>query len=353
MVHYCLQGECEWGCDGLESQALANAQEGAVLCIGRSPMPPLMYRWKGVERALAYVLRATRFYGLIQDVVKKYKQQERQERKRQQQQEGQEGEEQSFAERQLMRARATLDFFNADVGGHTFEKIAVATKPVQKYMNQAFSVDMCARAFSDLASTKGATSEDAKAEKMLQGNLAFITGEKGIALLIDYGHLFRDFGEAWKPLTLERHDKFKTVLALAVTVSEVWFRLVQPFCLDTKYEFMALARYPPDAPEFLQGLAHLRELKQRCEHCVDDAFTTSILKWLPEVPSREKLLQIHTFLVDIVRALRVTSVSCERKHLLGNDLKGKKPAGRHATHIHTRPCRTRLHASKRTMRAGL
>ena len=61
LVHYCLPG-CE--CGGNEAASLSKAQEIARLSMGSGIAVPLLYRFKHMEHAAAFVMRGRAQQGI-------------------------------------------------------------------------------------------------------------------------------------------------------------------------------------------------------------------------------------------------------------------------------------------------
>ena len=64
IVHYCIGSTCPLGCGGDQARSRELVASAIVLAVGGSMTLPLLYRWKGFEKAVAWAWRAARLHGL-------------------------------------------------------------------------------------------------------------------------------------------------------------------------------------------------------------------------------------------------------------------------------------------------
>lgn len=65
VVHYCVQGSCPLQCNGSARKSERLVCAAVVLAIGGPMCLPLLYRWKGFEKAVAWVWRGVRQHRLL------------------------------------------------------------------------------------------------------------------------------------------------------------------------------------------------------------------------------------------------------------------------------------------------
>ena len=122
-------------------------------------------------------------------------------------------------------------------------------------------------------------------------------------------------------------------------MADSWRRLVFKFnCLP--WQMFTLCRHAPGSPEWRVQLQISIDTARRCPHCVDTTLTFPILfKLLPLIGSAFSSVatlavakEVHTFLCDLAVALRPTSCTVERNHLVNHCLqvKGNKRSQKEA-----------------------
>ena len=199
-VHYCCEEHCTFQCRRDENRALATAKEISLMVVGSGTNVPLLYRWKGFEKTNGYVLRASRFHGLLlQSFEKLWPRAQRQAAAGRLRPDGDIAE-LSYADRQKVRASAVLQYWVEDPECHRCEQAALLTRPVQLVMNDAFAAEKRSSRFSREVTTGVAGEEPPTADDehmdTLESNFAFFSGARGVSAVQGFCRLLNDYGGA-------------------------------------------------------------------------------------------------------------------------------------------------------------
>ena len=65
ITHYCVRGQCTLQCNGSAARSRKLVKGAIMLSIGGPMCVPLLYRWKGFEKAVAWAWRAVRQHRLL------------------------------------------------------------------------------------------------------------------------------------------------------------------------------------------------------------------------------------------------------------------------------------------------
>ena len=65
IIHWCVRGRCPLACGGSADASKAMVTSALVNALGGPMVVPLLYRWKGFEKAAAWALRGRRCHNLL------------------------------------------------------------------------------------------------------------------------------------------------------------------------------------------------------------------------------------------------------------------------------------------------
>ena len=239
--------------------------------------------------------------------------------------------------RTQVRAGAMSQFFKEDPKANRLEAALILNMPIQRYLNSAFSAEAdtssLVESLSAIPSSAQVTPEDALIlqAQSLRRNLDIISGTGGEQILVDIANLLSDYTSGpWAELSLGADDLYKVSSALVKGLGDIWHRLVFKFDQPKFNIFKACSGPSPDASLIDSVVDPILQSHERCDGCVDTSFTLPWAKRLKHA-RRHVVSKAHRSLRDVLSALPVSSAKCERKHVIGQDLRRFSKRGRTLT----------------------
>ena len=140
MTHYCLQESCPAGCQG-ESHSRQLAREHVRMAIGMGFTPPLEYRWKGMERACGWALRARGLHRVLdRALARMWSKKQIADAEREAEELG-DAAELSYAGKAAIKANSVMRSFAADPQAKLLVKICLCCRPLERALNQLQKAD--------------------------------------------------------------------------------------------------------------------------------------------------------------------------------------------------------------------
>ena len=175
ITHFCLAGQCPFRCRSA-ADGRQRAQRMVRLAVGQTPAVPLAYRWKGMERAAGWALRAR---GLHEIGIRSLK---RMWSKKDLLQAAADAEraktvgELSFQTRTALNASSVLQFAELDKENMQLVKFHLVTGPLQAFLSQVQAVDksVCSSVIEMQFQPDGERARELRAD-CIQRNHAFIS----------------------------------------------------------------------------------------------------------------------------------------------------------------------------------
>ena len=337
ITHWCVRGMCPLQCNGDGAKAKRTLKVRIQLSLGSMPMVPLEYRWKGMDAAAAWSLRARRQHDLLLRGLLRVFQPEK---VRKAQQElvlavadfangaNPIGDIGTFKAKQMVRGGKICEFHAKDYQAKRLEVACVLGGPVQHFLNSCFASDTLNEKYvnllklvpaaptSPLPPTLVAELQAARAEAM-SANLQMISGDRGRKVLSDMTELLTDFGcEAWRTLGVHAQTQFDACLGLLCACGSVYKRLVFDFG-EPKFEVLKVASCSGLLYDDVSTqLSHVCDLKAKCDLCTDPYFCNI---WIDRLMDRRSCKNAVECMKDMVSSLPLISAKCERKHIIGQE----------------------------------
>ena len=328
ITHWCVRGKCPLECQGCPKKSLAIVTSAIVLSLGGPVVVPLLYRWKGFEKAAAWVFRGRRQHNLLHRAFRrlfppatvKYAQEEAARA-------AAASEEVSFGLKLRVRASSVLQSFERDPQGLLVQAATVLNGPLQTFLNCAFKAELATLKAVEVLSTRSSApaSVEAGAEHLQEAraqNWAIISGARGMQVLRDFSALLRSYeAGAWSELSLPKAEKFRISSSIVCCMADAWRRLVWAF-EQPKFQVFKAAACEEYSPTLIrQAVEPLANQAEACQGCADLAFGKPWVGRLLD-PRGSVARRAHSCLLDMLACMPVSSASCERKHLLGQETKG-------------------------------
>lgn len=335
ITHFCLRHNCPLGCRGCEHRSKRVVTKTIIMSVGGPMTLPLLYRWKGFEKANAWAFRCRAQHDLLlralrrvfpPSVVAKAENAARL---------ALAGADPDVLHKQNIRGGRVVEFFSKDPGGKKLESACVLNAPLQTFLNGTFKAEAATIAYVDMCY---ATSVETKEEKpdvtrarraAMQLNLSVISGSRGSRVVHDMAQVLENFAEGpWAELGLSDNEKYSLSLGMLRGMGDAWHRLVF-YYEQPKFAVFSVC---DGGGEFDDALIdalirhHAQPLDARqntCNHCIDPYFTKPWLRRLLDPRAAVRRLA-HTCLCDLLAAMPVCSAKCERKHLLGQEARPRK-----------------------------
>ena len=326
--HNCLRFGCPLGCDGHRSRAKRHVRAATLLVAGGPMVVPLEYRWKGFEAAAAVACRARECCDLLRRALQGV-----------------------FPMKKIAAATAAAEAANrqadADLDANTKTTIRAGTflkwllqDPMNKRLRIATMLNMPLQHFLNSAlAAESAVSAVLRAVEMappghdrpagwaglqqaaIDANLKLFSGARGEQAVHEISSLLLDFSSpTWQRLRLTDDEQWIASSSCLVACAEAWWRLVFRY-KDSKYELLMVAQSPTYAELAVEAVvAPLLHAEDACSNCVDKYFTSQWAQRLIGCDAEKA----HACLRDFVSSLRPTSKGCEQKHLLGQEVRGRR-----------------------------
>lgn len=329
ITHFCIPGCCT-----CRDEALAKVESALVASISAWPPVPLLYRWKGLDPAIAYMLRNTVMHRLLPRALEAAKSQPGRRQSKQ-------GDEHSYGEVQTARASAVLKMLAADSAPSDLALVAFATQPLDHVMNTLFSGDSnkvsalmrtpVANEFMDMASKR--LGQKARADSMCSRRAEShecatrrMTLHVPIRLRHCRAEAVEDFGRLLllpaDDLTVEalglQGRKREAHSMLLVGLADTWRRMVFRYD-DPNWLLFHICELDRDS-----GMALLDRLAARrtCESCLDAFFSRCLLEeWSRSQSFADKdrvfvYERLRCWLRDIAASAPASSYRVERDHAM-------------------------------------
>ena len=352
--HWCVIDACPLGCNGDPAKS-RRICEVIVFRFIRPPMTvALEYRWKGMENANTKVYLTRRFHdiwhvALIEIYPQKVVNESIVELERLEallanvRQEGGEAPARDTEKvaklKKSIRGGAVVNFVSQDQGGHLMEKYAILSFPFQHFLNATLKVGKETQELMDLLQQipadirHVADGVEAKVEegrnKVLKDNLDLLLGAKARNLCKELWNLFTTFTDEdlWHHSRLAMQERFEVCCDACVVLSDNWYRLVFP-AGDPKRKIFEVCRLslgpdPVAAADIRSFAIPYKQKRDQCKQCVDPHFTMFFTTRLLD-PDDTKVCDALELLGDSACFAAATSVSCEKKHLIGQGCRGRR-----------------------------
>ena len=328
--------DCPLGCGRNPATAKENYLK-AVKAVAGGPMTvPLFSRWKGFEEAVAFARRGKRIKNclprglkpLFGDAAVEKAQSDLQ---RLAASPNADNDMAIAACKKVIRGNKILQWLEQERDGGTLDIAVVLNTPLQKSLNVGFAAK---RETGELTEVFAASSdtfcpkseEDLREleQRAIDRNLAILTGETSEQAIREYSFLIMNFGAPeWSFGDGTISASFQAVESLIVSIADCWFRCVFP-ARQPKIQILKVAKYS----EYNEGVIHsvaqpILDKNCECASCVDPFFA---LKWASRLKHEQQEIRrrAHRSIRKIVATLPVMTTRTERKHLLGQEVGGRK-----------------------------
>jgi hypothetical protein len=350
-THYCVVGECTFGCDRDPAKAAEVGTELNDEMVGGGPGVPLEYRFKGVEMSNGWTLRNEGNHGFLHRTLEElFPASKRRDALREVEQmrvRASVDEQPTFAVQAAVRADAVITHLRHEGCLSDHMKGHVAAKPLQKWMNRASSADKAACAVAADVSYAGmlpAPLQDREPEQddpcelptdmdfdmspaelqAFKRNCRFANADYGYDVVIEYTELLTNFNSWDVPLPFE--ERAKLAPHLACSLGNAWRRLVFRF-LEKRWQLFNICHDDQMLPVFNErrideAVATFRNLGNVCAGCLDIDWTVPVLD-LCRVSKR----RCHRLLVQVLTHLHVAGAIVERAHVPAEESKPGKARG--------------------------
>ena len=325
--HICIAGRCRFACDGPED-SLMKAKTFARGAFSHGLVIGLEYRWKGMERAAGWCLRARALHELgPRSLRRMYTSKSLEEAEAIAEQASQLGD-LGFATRNALKASSVLRHFAADPGNRYLVRLHFLTHPIQQFLNEIQEVDGVLCTFTTACTARPECPSTAETMlKMLRKNLRFISGYNGRKLARAYFRLLQNFSDPLWDIWEDEPQELKLELSLMMcrSMGESWFRTVF-YVGDRRFTLITDVVGDPEAAHMDEEqvkfcIASLTEEHAKCRRCLDN-FCEVMLDLL----TTNKRLGYDTCRSALC-LLRVGSAIVERAHLPGEELHHNKARG--------------------------
>ena len=327
-VHYCVHGRCKSGCTS-EQEGKERAVRMVRLALQMGLVVGLEYRWKGMDRAGGYCLRARALMDTLRRALHlMYSKKARREAEEQAAMVD-DHEQLSFAVRAALKAGSVCRFLDADPANQLFVRMALITSPLQRVLNHVQLVDglVCKHALAAQIFPSDDHTRHLRLETM-KANLKVLSGHCGLEAVDAFFGLVRDFRlDRWRPLHGRGREPvlLQTACVMAKTMADAWRRLVLYYD-DMKFKVLVRLCQGPLLHRYDEGAVtdqtqELDRLHFECPGCLDP-FVGDFRDLLSTRPA-DAWAVAH----EIVAHCRVASAVVERAHLHGQELRAEKGRG--------------------------
>ena len=319
VLHHCVKDRCLLGCRGCPVRSRRLVTQAIVLSIGGRMPVPLLYRWKGFERAAAFLYRGRRQRDLLQRAMRRLFSKGLDDA-------GSEGvlvnddvnvaaalalgEEVDFGTARRVRAKKALAFLEGDPSGGKIKKALILNEPIQSFLNAAFAADAATNSFVQMScelhdDTTSQTAAWVSAKELaLQRNLEVVSGDRGRSVVRKFWAMLQDpTGEPWAQMELAVADKSATCMGVIVTMADAFRRLVHHYEQPKFLVFNVCAR--PFCDAVVKEIAN-SILSGRCVDCLG-AFARV---WLRRLLDKRTWLARRAWatLQDLIACMPVSSI---------------------------------------------
>lgn len=339
IVHWCCDG-CP--CGGTKEAALNKIRGAIAISFGSGCDLALEYRWKNMERGIAWSLRCRLQHKLLDRAVAlAFSRSSIDQAVAALEAVGPDDDGVLVGHKQTVKAGKVIHFMESDdPQGRNLAKALIFCGPMQHHLNSLFKAEKATSEFIDAASSvphkacPEAVVMDKKCNELkahsLKYNMAVISGRGGRAVISRLSELIRSFEHHnWSTLRLglTRAEKFEGARLLLKAAGSVWRRSVF-YYEAAKFQVLQCADPALQDEDLTERVTRLRHLKLQCPQCIDSFTSVWLDRLLAERPIASKA---RAALALIVAATPVTSVRVEKKHLLGQELRKVRSRGRAPT----------------------
>ena len=324
IIHYCIAG-CRCGRTQIGAR---EKTKGAVLAsLGGGCCLALLYRWKGIEQASAYIYRGRRQHDLLGRAFKRAFDPARVARAEADMANQLDGD--NAANRQCIKAGKVNEYIALDPFGRSLQICLVLNAPIQSFMNLVFKAERLVNTYSSSCIRTSYDADKHTAEvreqrdKAASANLEIVSGAAGKRVVSAYLSLACDFNHAtWKSLALPRPSQFQSSLG-ALRCAGVAYRRLVMYYDQPRYKLLTAGGIDTDD---LDGQRLARHADLACRHCSDENFSRVWAKRLMHPSARIRRLA-RVSLRTVLALLPLASVRAERKHLMGQESRKAKSRG--------------------------
>lgn len=332
------------GCSG-DPRKCKSLVTSAIMAALATPMPvALLYRWKGFERASAWAWRGRMVHDLLgrsfeacfpEKVIREAEQQlARAAAAAAATGNGGKDEVADVRAKQNSRAGSVIKSFKNDVGAARLHSACLLNRPVQHFLNEALAAEAAVTKCTNMLTLVPADASENPTEladqqsDAFRRNLKLISGRSGQQVVQEMFDLVKSFsGPVWCDLRASRKLQYDICRQLLVGMTDAWRRLCF-YYQQPKFEiFQACAGL-----EFNHFLARkvgnsILLRSSECPKCIDPLFSLPFAKQLADT-SQHVSARAHRCLFRLLSCTKLSSSSCERKHLLGQESRLGRKRGR-------------------------
>jgi len=205
VFHYCLEYGCPLGCTSKEhSQKLVG--QCILGLLTTALLVPLEYRWKYMERAMAWCFRGRRFHRILDRALKlMFTTKDIETAEAAAVRAALNGEDVAPDAKKKIKAGLVLKELDKDPDCMLLEKASILAKPAQEFLNATFAADKAALAYTkEVISTATDSKQDSAAsetamQKAFERNFSILSGERGRQVVDAYYNLLQDYkSDAWQ-----------------------------------------------------------------------------------------------------------------------------------------------------------
>ena len=290
----------------------------------------LLYRWKLMNEALAFNLKARGEHELGPRALQRMWSTKALAEAVVAAEMARNVDELSFATKAAAKAASCMRFFEADTGAMMLIRGFVISSPLQIYLSRTQRADkLVQRLTAAVISDPESPTTQAAFTECVRINFSFVSGAYGKDVVESYTKMLSDFrSDEWRTRRMPEDALLASAWVALVPMARAWARLVHYF---EDPRFLLFGAVTPDrGHSFTFNAAHAKRTfdnlharaEAGCPCCVDRAFGKEVMRLHARDPQRA-----HSDLSGALAHMRIGSAVVERQHLIGQEMRAAQSRG--------------------------